>query len=168
MSMVLAAVGATVAALIEASILPFTVTSGGGIDLLVVLAIVWTMTVDFEGGLVWAFLGGLIIDVLLPTRPLGVSAFVLLLAVGAAWIVTRLAPRATYPAVIVVTAIAAGAISVVLPLLVGAMSNGSATSPTAGIMPSVLIGAFGAAILAPVPLLVRRRFRGDETERLDW
>jgi hypothetical protein len=168
MSVVLAAVGAAVAAFVQASILPFSVTTGGGLDLLLVLAIVWTMTIDFEGGLVWAFLGGLIIDVLLPARPFGVSAFILLLAVGVAWVVARLAPRATYPAAIVVTAIVGGVVSVLAPLLIGAMSSGTVSQPMAGVIPSILIGAFGAAILAPVPILIERRLRGDDTERLDW
>src|SRR5450759_3318029 len=91
MSLVLAAVGAAVAALIQSSILPFTAAGGAGLDLVLVLAVVWTMTVGLDGGLVWAFLGGLIIDVLL-MRPLGLTAFVLLLAVGAAWIVGRVTP----------------------------------------------------------------------------
>ena len=78
MSLVLAAVGAAVAALIQSSILPFTAAGGAGLDLVLVLAVVWTMTVGLEGGLIWAFLGGLIIDVLL-MRPLGLTAFVLLL-----------------------------------------------------------------------------------------
>ena len=93
MSLVLAAVGAAVAALIQSSILPFTAAGGAGLDLVLVLAVVWTMTVGLDGGLVWAFLGGLIIDVLL-MRPLGLTAFVLLLTVGAAWLVGRISPRA--------------------------------------------------------------------------
>ena len=51
------------------------------------------MALGLEGGLVWAFLGGLVIDVLL-MRPLGLTAFIDLLAVGAAWVIGRLAPRA--------------------------------------------------------------------------
>ena len=104
MSLVLAAVGAAVAALIQSSILPFTSAGGAGLDLVLVLAVVWTMTVGLEGGLVWAFLGGLLIDVLL-MRPLGLTAFVLLLAVGAAWLVGRVSPRSFYPIVVVTTAV---------------------------------------------------------------
>jgi rod shape-determining protein MreD len=168
MGLVLAAVGAAVAALIQASVLPFTVTTGGGLDLLLVLAVVWTMTVSFEGGLVWAFLGGLLIDILLPTRPLGLSAFVLLLAVGAAWTVGRLSPRATYPAAIVVAAIAGGAISILVPLLIGALASGSSNDLLGPLIPSMLVAALGTAILAPIPILILRRIRGDDTERLGW
>src|SRR5487761_2453058 len=105
MGLLLAAVGAAVAALIQASILPFAAAGGAGLDL--VLAVVWTMTVSLEGGLIWAFLGGLIIDVLL-MRPLGLTAFVLLLAVGAAWCVGRFSPRAHSPIVVATAAITAG------------------------------------------------------------
>src|SRR5450759_3837066 len=111
MSLVLAAVGAAVAALIQSSILPFTAAGGAGLDLVLVLAVVWTMTVGLEGGLIWAFLGGLIIDVLL-MRPLCLTAFVLLLAVGAAWLVGRISRRAFYPIVVATAAITAGIASV--------------------------------------------------------
>lgn len=168
MGLVLAAVGAAVAALIQASVLPFTVTTGGGLDLILVLAIVWTMTVSFEGGLVWAFLGGLLIDTLIPTRPLGISATVLLLAVGAAWVMGRMTPRATYPAAILVASVAGGAIGVLVPLLVGALAAGSAADPFAAFVPSMLVAGIGTAILAPIPIIIRRRLRGDDMERLDW
>src|SRR5450756_1722888 len=81
MSLVLAAVGAAMAALIQSSILPFTAAGGAALDLVLVLAVVWTMTVGLEGGLIWAFLGGLIIDVLL-MRPLGLTAFLSLIHIS--------------------------------------------------------------------------------------
>ena len=167
MSMVLAAVGAAVAALIQTSILPFTATQGSGLDLVLILAIVWTMTVNLEGGLVWAFLGGVIIDILV-MRPLGLSAFVLLLAVGIAWVVGRLAPRATYPAAILVAAVAGAVLSAMVPLLVGALRNGSPPHPFDAVVSSALVAAVATAVLAPLPIIIRRRLRGDDSERLDW
>ncbi len=166
MSLVLAAVGTAVTALIQTSILPFT-AGGGGLDLVLVFAVVWTMTVNLEGGLVWAFLGGLIIDVLL-MRPLGLTAFVLLLAVGAAWVVGRLAARAIYPAAVAVAGVAAGLASAVTTFLYGMLAGSPSPAPLAGVLPAIVLGAVAALIVAPVPILVRRRLRGDDTERLDW
>ena len=104
MSLVLAAVGAAVAALIQSTVLPFAAAGGAGLDLVLVIAVVWTMALGLEGGLVWAFLGGLVIDVLL-MRPLGLTAFMLLLAVGAAWVIGRVSSRAFYPIVVATTAV---------------------------------------------------------------
>jgi rod shape-determining protein MreD len=168
MSLVLAAVGAAVAALIQSSILPFTAAGGAGLDLVLVLAVVWTMSVGLDGGLVWAFLGGLIIDVLL-MRPLGLTAFVLLLAVGAAWIVGRLTPRAFYPVVVITTAVTAGIASILTVILFGVLRGLPAgVDPFAQAVPTGMFAGIAAALIAPIPVIIRRRRFGDETERVDW
>jgi rod shape-determining protein MreD len=168
MSLVLAAVGAAVAALIQSSILPFTAAGGAGLDLVLVLAVVWTMSVGLDGGLVWAFLGGLIIDVLL-MRPLGLTTFVLLLAVGAAWIVGRVTPRAFYPVVVITTAVTAGIASILTVILFGVLRGLPAgVDPFAQAVPTGMFAGIAAALIAPIPLIIRRRRFGDETERVDW
>jgi len=168
MSLVLAAVGAAVAALIQSSILPFTAAGGAGLDLVLVLAVVWTMSVGLDGGLVWAFLGGLIIDVLL-MRPLGLTTFVLLLAVGAAWIVGRLTPRAFYPVVVITTAVTAGIASILTVILFGVLRGLPAgVDPFAQAVPTGMFAGIAAALIAPIPVIIRRRRFGDETERVDW
>ena len=168
MSLVLAAVGAAVAALIQSSILPFTAAGGAGLDLVLVLAVVWTMTVGLEGGLIWAFLGGLIIDVLL-MRPLGLTAFVLLLAVGAAWLVGRVSPRAFYPIVVATAAITAGIVSVLTVVLIGTLRGlPPGVEPLTQAVPTGLLAGLAAAAIAPVPVILQRRRSADETERVDW
>ena len=168
MSLVLAAVGAVVAALIQSSILPFTAAGGAGLDLVLVLAVVWTMTVGLDGGLVWAFLGGLIIDVLL-MRPLGLTAFVLLIAVGAAWLVGRVSPRAFYPVVVATAAVTAGLASVLTVVLFGVLRGLPAgVEPLSQAVPTALLAGLVAALIAPVPVIIRRRRFGDESERVDW
>ena len=171
MSLVLAAVGAAVAALIQSSILPFTAAGGAGLDLVLVLAVVWTMTVGLEGGLIWAFLGGLIIDVLL-MRPLGLTAFVLLLAVGAAWLIGRISPRPffpIYPIVVATATITAGIVSVLTVVLIGALRGlPPGVEPLAQAVPAGLLAGLAAAVIAPVPVIIQRRRSGEETERVDW
>ena len=157
MGLVLAAVGAAVAALIQSSILPFAAAGGAGLDLVLVLAVVWTMTVGLDGGLIWAFLGGLIIDVLL-LRPLGLTAFVLLLAVGAAWLVGRISPRPLYPFVVATSAGAGALGSVLTVLLFGALRGLPAgVEPLAQAIPTGLMAGLAAALIAPIPIIVRRR-----------
>jgi rod shape-determining protein MreD len=168
LSLVLAAVGATVAALIQSTVLPFAAKGGGGLDLVLVIAVVWTMALGLEGGLVWAFLGGLVIDVLL-MRPLGLTAFIYLLAVGAAWVVGRILPRPLYP-VIVVTATALAAVAGPLTVLLyeGLRDIPAGVDPIAGLVPSTIAAAVVAALTAPLALAAGRRTRVGAAERVDW
>jgi len=168
LSLVLAAVGSTVAALIQSTVLPFAAEGGGGLDLVLVIAVVWTMALGLEGGLVWAFLGGLVIDVLL-MRPLGLTAFIDLLAVGAAWAVGRLASRALYPAIIA-TVFATAAVTAPLGVLLyqALRDVPPGVDPLAGALQSAILAAITAAVLAPPALAVARARRATEAERVDW
>jgi rod shape-determining protein MreD len=147
--------------------LPFA-AEGGGLDLVLVIAVVWTMALGLEGGLVWAFLGGLVIDILL-MRPLGLTAFIDLLAVGAAWLVGQLAMRALYPA-IVVTAFVTSAVATPASILLYQALRGAppGVDPLAGVVTSALAAAIAAAVIAPPALLIARARRARETERVDW
>lgn len=88
MSLAVAAIGATVAALLELTIIPYLRIGGVQPDLVLVLAVAWTLVAGLEGGLVWAFVGGLMLDVL-AARPLGSTPFVLLVCVGLAAVAAR-------------------------------------------------------------------------------
>lgn len=168
MGLVLAAVGAAVAALIQSTILPFAVEAGGSLDLVLVVAVVWTMALGLEGGLVWAFLGGLIIDIML-MRPLGLTAFVDLLAVGAAWVVGRLVTRPLYPLVVVTAAVLAAAAGPLTVLLYGALREvPPGVDPLAGVAVSTILAAVVAALAAPLAIAAGRRGRAQDWERMDW
>ena len=80
MSLTLAAVGAVVAALLNLTIGPLIQVGGAQPDFVLIAAVIWTVVAGIEGGLVWAFVGGLMIDLLAP-RPLGSTAFTLLICV---------------------------------------------------------------------------------------
>jgi rod shape-determining protein MreD len=168
LSLVLAAVGAAVAALIQSTVLPFTAQGGGGLDLVLVIAVVWTMALGLEGGLVVAFLGGLIIDVLL-MRPLGLTAFIDLLAVGTAWVIGRVFVRALYPAIVVTAAVLAGLAGPLTTVLYQALRDVPAgVDPTSGVVPSAVLAGIVAALIAPPALALARRSRVEEAERVDW
>lgn len=100
MTLPFAALGALVAALVETSVLPELQIGGAKADLVFVLAIVATMLMGVEDGLVWAFLGGLMLDMLLPARPLGATTLALLLAAGITMVGTRVLGPGRFRAVV--------------------------------------------------------------------
>jgi hypothetical protein len=161
-----AALGALFAALLETSIAPELVFAGAQIDLVLSLAVVAAMTMGAEDGVVWAFLGGLMLDMLIPGRPVGATTLSLLLAVGVAIIAVRIpAPRRTL-------AVAAVFMLTWLfhALLIGVMTvtEGVALS---GFAPMVVLAAalLNAIVAIPAALLftaLERRL--GVGERADW
>ena len=88
MTLLLAAVGAVVTALVELTVVPYLQIGSAHPHPVLVLAVIVTIAIGVEAGLVWAFVGGLALDVL-AHRPLGSSAFALLIAVGGTAILAR-------------------------------------------------------------------------------
>lgn len=68
------------AAALQASVMPQISILGGQPDLVFLLVISWTLNTTLEQGVTWAFVGGIIKD-LLSAAPLGTSAFGLLIIV---------------------------------------------------------------------------------------
>ena len=88
MSLLVAAVGAVLASLLETSVLP---ELHAPIDLVLVFAVTSAMLLSIEEGLTWAFLGGISLDLLVAgDRPLGITPLCLLLTTALAIIVARL------------------------------------------------------------------------------
>lgn len=167
MSLTLAAVGSVAAALLELSLAPYLAVGSAQPDIVLVLAIIWTMVVGFEGGLVWAFLGGLMID-LLASRPLGSTAFILLLCVGAAALIRRASiTRARYVSP-VLTVFVLALLSPLAFLLVYGMVRGpvGASELLSTTIPRAIYDTLIAAAIAPLAVLLQTRF-GDQ-ERVDW
>ncbi|MHB8458716.1 MAG: rod shape-determining protein MreD [Candidatus Limnocylindrales bacterium] len=166
MSLTLAAVGAVVAALFDTSIAPYLRIGGAQPDLVLVFAVIWTIVVGFEGGLTWAFVGGLLIDLLAP-RPLGSTAFALLLTVGAVALGGRVATRGRY--VRPVIAVLFGSLMYTsLYLLITRALRGPIPlgEGLAAIVPTALFDAAIGAIVGP--LVVRLHARRADRDRLDW
>lgn len=89
MSLPVMAVGALLAALLETSVLPELTIAGFKPDLVLVLTVVVAMVVGFDDALVWAVVGGLLVDIL-SGRPLGATCLGLLLAAGLASVMGRM------------------------------------------------------------------------------
>lgn len=166
MSLVLAAVGAVVASLLELTIAPYLEIGGARPTFVLVFTVIWTLTAGFEGGLMWAFVGGLMIDLLAP-RPLGTTVFLLLLAVGTTSIVGRALAGGRYLvpilAVFLITLGYVGLLGILLSTL---------RAPTPDFDPVAVVGPVAAynAVLAIVigPLALALRDRYGEPDRVDW
>lgn len=89
MSMPVAVVAALLAALVETSVLSELSIAGAKPDLVLVLAIVVAMVVGFDGSIVLATVGGLLIDAL-TGRPLGATALAMLAVTGISALISRL------------------------------------------------------------------------------
>jgi rod shape-determining protein MreD len=166
MTLLLAAVGATAAALFELSVGPYLRVGTTQPHFVLILGVIVTIGLGLEAGLAWGFVGGLVLDVL-AQRPLGSTAFALLLCVGAAFVFGRLAhrlrPLITVPATFVLSLL----FSMTLFLAFNALR---ATIPVADPAAAIFPGAVYDAILAMVvgPLAIMIHDRRTEEERVDW
>ena len=79
-----AALAALLAALLETSVTSEIPIAGATADLVLVCAIAAVLAMGVIDGLVAAFLGGLLVDLLVPGRPLGAATFTLVLMTGLA------------------------------------------------------------------------------------
>ncbi|HEX8939951.1 MAG TPA: rod shape-determining protein MreD [Candidatus Limnocylindrales bacterium] len=166
MSLTLAAVGAVLAALLELTIVPYLRVGGAQPDLLLVFAVIWTMVVSFEGGLAWAFVGGLTTD-LLGSSPIGVTSFSLLLSVGAAGLIGRFVTRARYVVPIAVVFLSSIATSLLAHVLYAALRGPVPVPDPFGLaVPGALYDMVIAAVLGPLAVGFHARY--GEPERIDW
>ena len=83
MQLVLAAALSVVAALAEFTIVPYLKVGDAVLHPTLVFGVIWVIAGGLEAGLTWAFVGGIALDIL-GQRPLGSSAFSLLVAIGLA------------------------------------------------------------------------------------
>lgn len=166
MTLLLAAVGATVAALFEATVTTYLRFGEVQPHLLLALGVVLTIAVGLETGLVWAFVGGLALDVLVQ-RPMGSTAFVLLLCMGGAAVLGRVLARLRPLAPILAAGVLSLVYSTVLLVVVGALRT---PPPIADPLGAFLPGAIYDAVIAGLigPLAISIRDRRLQAQRVDW
>jgi rod shape-determining protein MreD len=166
MTLLLAAVGSTVMGLFELTVGPYLRIGSAEPHLVLVLGIVVTVAVGLEAGLVWAFVGGLVLDVL-AQRPLGSTAFALLLCMGATSVLGRIFVRLRPFVPILATALLSLTYSMILYLAFTSLRSALPVADPIGIL---LPGAAYDAVLAALigPLAISIHDRRTETERMDW
>jgi rod shape-determining protein MreD len=166
MSLTLAAVVAVVAAVLQLTIVQYLGINGAYPDLLLVVAVIATFTWSTEAAITLAFVGGLMIDFLAP-RPIGLTAFTLLVSTGIAALIARLIPRGRIVTAIGVTFV----LSFVTDLLFLGMFTAlrgklEVGDPIQLILPGALYSAAIAVVLAPAAVALHKRFA--ERERVAW
>jgi rod shape-determining protein MreD len=166
MHLTIAAAVAVVAALAEFTAVPYLKIGDATLHPVLVFGVVWAIAGGLEAGLAWAFVGGLALDVV-GQRPLGSSAFAMLIAIAMASMIGGAMGRARIAAPVVATLI----VSVVYSVLLLAATTALTTTPLSEtafspVVPSAVYDTVLAAFVGPlvVAIVARRR----EAERPDW
>jgi rod shape-determining protein MreD len=166
MSLFVAAIGATVTAIFELTVGPHLRVGDAQPHFVLIFAVIWAVAAGLESGLVWAFVGGIALDVL-AQRPLGASSFALIVCVGFAATVARISFRARPIAVVPAVALLSFVYSMTLFVLLGALGSPVAsTDPVRTLLPGVVYDAALGLIAGPLLVVVHDRYADEE--RVDW
>jgi rod shape-determining protein MreD len=164
MSLFLAVIGATAAALLE--VMPYISVGPAQPHPVLVFGLIWVVVAGLDGALAWSLVGGVVLDAL-TNRPLGLSTFTLLVVVGLANLVARGLVRIRPLVPIVVVALLSGVYSLVQLALLGAVRSPiPAPDPLPMLLPGVAYDIVLATLCGPLAVAVRDRYV--EQERLDW
>jgi len=164
MSLFLAVIGATTAALFE--VLPYVTVGDARPHPVLVFGVIWVVAAGFDGALVWGFVGGIVLDAL-SNRPLGTSAFTLLVALGGAALLTRSLIRIRPLVPILAVAICSAVNSGLQLVLFGAMRSPILVDdPVRLLLPGVVYDTVLAVLFGPLIMAIRDRYAVQE--RLDW
>jgi rod shape-determining protein MreD len=167
MGLLSTAVGAVVAAILEVSVLAQLQLAGVRPDLVLAVGIGVAMTMGFDAGIVWAFVGGLLLDVMLPERPIGSTTLAMLVAVGVAMVVARVVES---PRLVVIGATAFAVTFVYEGLLMAILSLASGVGMGTLSLGSWTVVALLSGLIAAVAAWVIRSLmlRFGTFERVDW
>jgi rod shape-determining protein MreD len=166
MSLTLAAVGAVVAAVLQLTIVPYLGIAGAYPDLLLVVAVIATFAWNTEAGMTLAFVGGLMIDLLAP-RPIGLTAFTLLLSTGIAAVLGRVIQRGRVLAPIALVFVLSFVTDLsFLNLFAALRGKLDVGDPIQLILPGAIYSAAIAVVLSPLATAINKRFT--ERERVAW
>jgi rod shape-determining protein MreD len=166
MTLLLAAVGATLMALLELTVGPYLRFETAQPHLVLVVGIVVTVAIGLEAGLVWAFVGGLVLDVL-AQRPLGSTSFALLLCMGATSVLARVLIRLRPVVPILATLLLSLPYSMILFVAFNALRTPIPVADPIGLLlPGTVYDTVLAALIGPLAISIHDR-RAD-VERMDW
>ena len=166
MSLLFAAIGATVAALVEVTLDRYIAVGDAAPHPVLVGCVIWTIAAGIDRGITWAFVGGLVLDSLL-ARPLGVSAFALLVAAGGAGLIAQPFPRLRLVAPVVAVPIFSFVASMlILGLTAAARPGSSIPDPVNLLIPGVIYDGILGMFIGPIAVMLHDR--RVTTERVDW
>jgi cell shape-determining protein MreD len=161
-----AAVGAGIAALLELTIASrYQIDGVQLLQISLVFAIAVTIVYGFEAGMVWAFVGGLCLD-LLAIRPLGASVFELLIAVAVAALAEPLLSRSRYLGCVVAVFIITPIFLVISDVTTGLLRPPSPPLSLTTLVLAAVANAIVAVIAAPLVIGIKRR--AEQRQRVLW
>lgn len=162
MTLLVAAIAATVAAIVESTVTQYLRIGDAQPHLVFVLTVVSTVALGVDSGLVWAFVGGLALDTV-ALRPLGSTAFALLIAVAATQAIAVPLQRLRPIVAIIAVAILSLLYSMTLVVLFSVLRPPAALAdPLRVVAPSVPYDVFVAALFGPLVVSIHDRIRHDE------
>jgi len=166
MHLIIAAAFAVVAALAEFTVVPYLKIGDATLHPALVVGVIWAIAGGLEAGLVWALVGGLALDILGP-RPLGSSAFALLIAIAIASLIGGALGRVKVIAPVIATAVASPVYSMLLLLATTVLTAAPLSQAALGtVLPSAVYDTIVAAVVGPLVMAIVMRRQGQE--RMDW
>lgn len=166
MSLLFAAIGAVITALAEVTFGLYDAVGSATPHPVLIGGVIWTIAAGIDRGLTWAFVGGLVLDSLLG-RPLGVSSFALLVAVGGAALIAQPFPRLRLVAPIVAVPVMSFVYSgLLLGITAAAQQTRIPSDPLTLIAPGALYDGVLGLFIGPIVMTLRDRRAA--TERADW
>src|SRR5262245_44819169 len=166
MSLLFAAIGPVITARAEVTFGLYDAVGSATPHPVLVGGVIWTVAAGIDRGITWAFVGGLVLDSLLG-RPLGVSPFSLLIAVGGAALIAQPFPRLRLIAPIVAVPVLSLVSSVVLLGLTAAVQQTPVVAdPLTLLTPGALYDGLLGLFIGPLAVVVHDRRAA--TERVDW
>ena len=166
MNLLLAAIGATVIALAEATLEQYVTVGDAAPHPVLVGGVIWTIAAGVDRGITWAFVGGLVLDSLLG-RPLGTTPVALLIAVGLAALIAQPFPRLRLVAPVVAVPVLSLVYSVVILGVISATHPGLAVPDASRLfVPGMIYDAILGMFLGPIAITLHDRRA--VTERVDW
>jgi rod shape-determining protein MreD len=161
-----AALSALIAALIETTVLPEIPIAGATADLVLTVAIVSTLIFGVEDGIIAAFVGGLMIDMLIPARPLGAATVALLLVTGVAIFASRLLGPNRRLAAVMLVILLTGVYQVLLALILVLTQNAQLSLQPATVLIAAFMNGVVAFLITPLFGAIEHRF--GSVDRVDW
>lgn len=167
MSLPLAAAGAITLALIELSVLPYVLPAELTPDLVLVAIVPIAALFGLERAVAWAFVGGLMLDLLSagPYRPLGATAFTLLVLAALAAGATRVIPGGRIPLTVALVGVAAIAYHLAILFFIS-LRGVSVSEPLTAVVPLAIVDAILAVPVVLAGFFLARRV--ERQEGLGW
>ena len=169
MTLPFAALAAFVAAVLETSVFAELPLAGATVDLVLVCAVVATIVLGVEDGIVLGFIGGLLIDMVVAARPMGAATLALLLTLGVAFVIARALGSGRRVVAIGIVLVLTAVYHFLFILIMSVTANAALTFDQQTFTAILIAAVLNAIVAIPIAGLfgaIERRFGA--SDRPDW